>query len=246
MKNFLGKRLVSLLLALVMVFGLVPVLATPKVEAEAIDYASLKAEIQAFKYPGGFAMHYDPTTAGNIDGIYMVVATQGGNKQTGDYFHTINHSIPRNQGAFVGFDTIDTIKVDSQMLIGDNRDCYSFIKGSVKSFSIQRIDRTAYWKFEDISGEETYAALLLKSGDSNNKFYLDNSTESGRYHIIRDTARNRYLHSNSHTYRASYAQYPQKLADETQFWLCKVNEEAFYLRDALQAATTYLIDNSSG
>lgn len=245
MKTFFGKRLVSLLLALVMVLGLVPVVATPKTEAATPNYATLKSTIQGLQYPMATTSYWAKGSTSTMDGIYLIVSTQ--QNSSGLNYRTLDPARPEepsNDKTYIGYAVQNTEKLNDNDMIGATRDSYSFIRGTATSFSIQRIDRSGYWKFEDMTNTAYYAALRIRGVDNHNKFYID--AQSGRYHIIRDKEHNWYLHSNSWTFRASKGWAPQKTDNENQFWICKVNEEAFYLRDALHDAMAYLIDNSTG
>ena len=241
MKTSINKRLLSFFLAVVMVLGLVPYVATPEAEAATPDYAALKSTIQGYQYPIAETLNWPAGNNSLVDGIYLILSSQ---PRDGTICYNLNPGVPETDGkGYVGYAVTKAEQVSDLTMIGANRDSYSIIKGTPSSFSIQTMGGL-YWNFETITNESTYGALRLRGEENNNRFKIGIS--SGRYHSIQHVSKNWYMHSNSWTFRASIAWQPQKTADENYFWIAKVNEEAFYLRDALQDAIPYLIDNSSG
>ncbi len=248
-------RCLALLLALVMLLGLIPTVAVPEAEAATPDYATLKSTIQGLKYPRATNTYWPKDDTGSRDGIYLILATQKRNTNTGvtSDIYTLDTNAPEIDGSYVGYGVnYAEPVVDADGVVtggfGASRASYSLIRGNATSFTIQSMD-CRFWNFNAISGYTNYAGLRLDGGLNNNYFHI--YVSSGRYHSIQSSKKinniNYFLHSNSWTFRASEAQWPQpNLPNQTQFFLAKVNEEAFYLRDALQDALAYLIDNSAG
>ena len=200
---------------------------------------ALKTNISALDYPLGQTLSDVPGGwTGDFPGIYLIVSTQdnGSRKHT-----TLNPDRAETDGnTYVGYavELPKQVQNNGTHFFGSRRQSYSILSGSPTDFTIQSMDGR-YWNFEDISGTD-WKGLRLGTENAN-RFTI--GVYSGRYHEIKRKSDGWYLNSNSWTFRAKKV---QPANDEKYFWFAKVCDELFYLRDTLQDAIPYLIDNSSG
>ena len=252
----LRKRLLSMLLAAIMVLGLVPVLSTP--QAQAADAATLKSELQNLRYP--LAAIYSSTVKdSNLDGVWLIASTT----VSTDYYKycTLDPTRPESGNAafpddhqmggtahkadrgtdYVGYAVQTANFGDTNYLRGQSRGSYTRITGTPSDCTFQTMDGK-YWNFESIPNITSWAALRLRDGKNGNSFTISASGERS-YSVLKKGTSNQYLNSNSYTFRVYLG--TDNSNTQRQFYFCKVSEGLYNMCEVLREAANYITDGRS-
>ncbi len=253
MNTSLGKRLLSILLAAVMVLGMVPVLGTPKVEAAA-NYVSTENLIRGLPYPAG---RLETSLSSNMDGLWLIMSSvaRGGDGSTaGTFGYVLDPDRPESGEAsfpdgynpathsagYVGYAVRPASTDDINRAQPLGRDYYTKIAGNMGTCTFQTMDGR-YWAFEGISDNTTWTALRLKTWSYN---FTITSASNGLYRINNGI---HYIYSNSWTFRGNRQSTTEAVKNPQRlFRFYRVSEEMLALRDTLQEALVYVVDNSTG
>ncbi len=253
MNTSLGKRLLSILLVAVMVLGMVPVLGTPKVEA-ATNYVSTENLIRGLPYPAG---RLETSLSSNMNGLWLIMSSvvRGGDGSTaGTFGYVLDPHRPESGEAsfpdgydpathsagYVGYAVRPASTDDINRAQPLGRDYYTKIAGNMGTCTFQTMDGR-YWVFEGISGNTKWTALRLKTWSYN---FTITSASNGLYRINNGI---HYINSNSWTFRGNRESTSEAVKNPQRlFRFYRVSEEMLALRDTLQEALVYVVDNSTG
>ena len=241
-----GKRLLTFFLAAVLLLSLVPAELLPPAEAVGIDYVSAGNLIRGLPYPMGELTSSLPSS---MNGLWIVSsAHQRNDGITGTAlildpnryeYVTVNDS----DGYHYAYGTTGEQLSGNLSTLSDLR-LLTKISGSQGSCRFQT-NTGKYWNLNDVSGRSYWGDIALSN--SSQTFILS-AVGDGTYTVRRDTG-SLWLYSNGWTYRVSKndgTEYNASTMTQFRFRFYRVSEEVMGLRDVLQEALVYVVDNSGG
>ena len=245
MKNTLGKRLLSFLLAAVMVLTMVPVFTTSRAVAAETYYDGVASQISALKLPKG---ELKANLSGDITGLWLiksVVAKADGS--SGSLLNPDGYCGWNSKGEVVssghdhfGFNTTAVTASGNTLQITDKK-YYTRINGTINGCSFRLMNGN--YLFAATGNGAVYANLnadFLEYPD----FKL--VTRSNSSHSVQLNGNNVYLFSNGHSFRARKNDHLDfSTSTYYHFHFYKVSQELLNLYETLQGALPY-VDNADG
>ncbi|MBR6825772.1 MAG: fibro-slime domain-containing protein, partial [Oscillospiraceae bacterium] len=250
MKTFFGKRLVALLLALVMVLGLVPVVATPKTEAATLDWQTLRSTVQNLAYPVATRVTSLPNDMSGLWVITNYVARGDDPSQTKKYVmnpDSQSHWLPPTYvNEHYGYEVIPVNRLsnDSNKLNISHSKYYTRITGTKSAMQL-RDYRGLYWDHIYGAAGNTFGYFQLTTWDK--VYYTAQDAGNSTYRVIRNDATNLQVFVNGYSFRVAITgKLPVDKNPDYQLEFYKVSEDVLRLREVLQESLKYVVDNSSG
>ncbi len=255
MKTSIGKRLLSFLLAAVMVLSLLPAVASPKAEAQTAAAASnttaTKNEIIALRNYAetlGWPVAVKTTGMGastDMTGHWMILV-----ERSGGQMYTVNMSSPESMCIenntpdpffLYGVTFVTGSGVEDALYSMPQAHVLSF-SGTGSSFSVQNYKKQ-YWQIEnrgngstDADKNNNYDFVLSSDSSKATKFKL---LPNGVGYNLQSTG-GIYVRANSHSFQVG----PVYFGNPIHFY--KFNKYSINLRLSMLDALPYLIDNSEG
>ena len=252
MKVSISKRLVSFLLAVVMVLGLMPVVATPQAEAAGVDADALLTAISNLRYPLGERIY----NKGDITGLCLILYdnTESGRKHAlnPDGLFTTSQDYYGQPGTYQGLNIEwDAVAYDS----GTDRP--RILNPKVLTYISSVYNKTDRYWFQNYTGYDkgygsywNFAANNLQSwfGDFTLGDACDLSIEGPTNSRFTVKAANKpngkdgmWVMAGNWSYRVTY-----QVADVSYLYFYRVSEQGIELYNALKNAATYLTGNGDG